>query len=328
MVACSSHAGGAIFESRLAQPLNVLRLRLYRRLNHSEHPFRDVWLPVLALMTAIISLCIGTSFAKTLFAAVGAQGTTAYRITVGAIILTLWFRPWRWPLNQSNAVKILRYGIVLGLMNLLFYMSLKTLPLGIAIAIEFTGPLLLSVFNSRRALDFFWVIIAGAGLLLLIPAGEQATHLDPVGVAYALGASVFWVLYIIYGKSAGSLPKGQAVSLGMITAAVLIIPFGVVEAGTKLLDPSLLLAGLGIGVLASALPYSLEMIALRKLPYKTFGVMLSMEPAIGAIAAAIILNEQLTMFQTLAIACIVTASAGSAATAGRSSQSNPITSQG
>ena len=273
---------------------------------------------MLALTAAMASLCIGTSFAKTLFAAVGAQGTSAYRITAGAVILALWFRPWRWKINKPDTLKILRYGITLGLMNLMFYMSIKTLPLGIAIAIEFTGPLLLSVFNSRKLVDFFWVVLAMAGLLLLIPSGDQASQLDPAGVAYALAASVFWVLYIIYGKAAGALPRGQAVSLGMVTGAIVVIPFGVMEAGAKLLDPSLLLAGLGVGILASALPYSLEMVALRKLSYKTFGVLLSMEPAMGALAAAVILNEQLTMLQSLAIACIVMASAGCAATAGRS----------
>ena len=275
---------------------------------------------MLALIASIASLCIGTSFAKSLFAAVGAQGTSAYRITVGAVILALWFRPWRWRLNKPDALKILRYGMTLGLMNLMFYLSLKTLPLGIAIAIEFTGPLLLSVFNSRKLVDFFWAMLAMAGLLLLIPSGDQASHLDPAGVAYALAASVFWVLYIIYGKAAGALPRGQAVSLGMVTGAIVVIPFGVVEAGAKLLDPSLLLAWLGIGILASALPYSLEMVALKKLPYKTFGVLLSMEPAMGALAAAVILNEQLTMLQSVAIACIVMASAGCAATAGRPSR--------
>ena len=292
-------------------------------MNHSEHPFRDVWLPVLALIAAMASLCIGTSFAKTLFSAVGAQGTSAYRITVGALILVLWFRPWRWSLSKPDALKILRYGIVLGLMNLMFYMSIKTLPLGIAIAIEFTGPLLLSVFNSRKLVDFFWVFLAMAGLLLLIPTGSQASALDPAGVAYALAASVFWVLYIIYGKAAGALPRGQSVPIGMLIGALLVIPFGVAEAGAKLLDPSLLLAGLGIGILASALPYSLEMVALKKLPYKTFGVLLSMEPAMGALAAAVILNEQLTWMQSLAIACIVAASAGTAATAGRTRKTLP-----
>jgi len=277
----------------------------------------------MALIAAMASLCIGTSFAKTLFSAVGAQGTSAYRITVGALILVLWFRPWRWSLSQPDALKILRYGIMLGLMNLMFYMSIKTLPLGIAIAIEFTGPLLLSVFNSRKLVDFFWVILAMAGLLLLIPTGSQASSLDPAGVAYALAASVFWVLYIIYGKAAGTLPRGQSVPLGMMIGALLVIPFGVAEAGAKLLDPSLLLAGLGIGILASALPYSLEMVALKKLPYKTFGVLLSMEPAMGALAAAVILNEQLTLMQSLAIACIVAASAGTAATAGRRRKTLP-----
>lgn len=169
--------------------------------------------PVLSLMAAMASLCIGTSFAKSLFPMVGAQGTTAYRIVIGALILLAIWRPWRFPLSRANALKIALYGVTLACLNLMFYMALRTLPLGIAIAIEFTGPLALAVFSSRRAIDFLWIACAAAGLLLLIPTGQSVHDLDPVGLAYALGAAVLWALYIIFGKRAGHIHGGQATSL-------------------------------------------------------------------------------------------------------------------
>ena len=273
--------------------------------------------PVLSLMAAMASLCIGTSFAKSLFPMVGAQGTTAYRIVIGALILLAIWRPWRFPLSRANALKIALYGVTLACLNLMFYMALRTLPLGIAIAIEFTGPLALAVFSSRRAIDFLWIACAAAGLLLLIPTGQSVHDLDPVGLAYALGAAVLWALYIIFGKRAGHIHGGQATSLGLTAAALVALPVGAAHAGTALLDPSLILAGIAVGVLSSALPYSLEMVALKRLPNKTFGVLLSMEPAMGALAGVVVLNEQLSGNQWLAIGGIVIASAGCAAAARR-----------
>ena len=196
--------------------------------------------PVLSLMAAMASLCIGTSFAKSLFPMVGAQGTTAYRIVIGALILLAIWRPWRFPLSRANALKIALYGVTLACLNLMFYMALRTLPLGIAIAIEFTGPLALAVFSSRRAIDFLWIACAAAGLLLLIPTGQSVHDLDPVGLAYALGAAVLWALYIIFGKRAGHIHGGQATSLGLTAAALVALPVGAAHAGTALLDPSLI----------------------------------------------------------------------------------------
>jgi inner membrane transporter RhtA len=263
------------------------------------------------------SLCLGTSFAKTLFPAVGAQGTTAYRITVGALILLAIWRPWRFPLTRSQARTVVLYGTTLACLNLCFYMALRTLPLGVAIAIEFTGPLTLALVLSRRVLDFIWIALAAAGLLLLMPSGVSAHQLDPTGLAYAAAAGVFWALYIIFGQRAGSLHGGQATALGMTVAALITLPIGVAHAGTALFDPSLILAGLVVGVLSSALPYSLEMVALKGLTKKTFGVLLSLEPAMGAVAGVIVLGEHLAVPQWLAIGAIVAASAGCAATARR-----------
>nr|WP_144826996.1 DMT family transporter [Cupriavidus gilardii] len=264
-------------------------------------------------MASMASLCIGTSFAKSLFEAVGAQGTTALRVGFSALILLAAWRPWRWPLRAADARAIALYGAALGATNLMFYMSLRTVPLGLAIAIEFTGPLAVAIASSRRALDFVWIAFAVAGLLLLLPADG----LDPVGIAYALGAGVGWALYIIFGQRAGNAHGGQATSLGLLMAALVVFPFGVAHAGTSMFTPSLLVAGLAVGILSSAIPYSLEMVALKRLPRRTFGILLSMEPAMGALAGLVMLHERLSATQWIAIGCIIVASIGCTATAGR-----------
>ncbi len=291
-----------------------------------QHPLRQILLPILALLGAIISLCVGTSFAKTLFPAIGASGTTTYRIVIGAMFLLLWHRPWRLSLNRSAMGKIFLYAAAIAGMNLTFYLSLRTLPLGVAIAIELTGPLLLAAWLSRKAIDYVWIGLAALGLLLLLPQQEMDTPLDPVGVCFALTGGVFWALYILSGKRLGDLVPGQATSLGLLTAALLVLPFGIAQAGTSLFDPRLLVAGLGIGVLSSALPYTLEMIALKGLPTRTFGMMLTMEPVIGAVTASLILKEHLSITQWLAILSIMIASAGCAATAAPSDK-RPLTAE-
>ncbi len=270
---------------------------------------------VLALIGSMASLCIGTSFAKSLFTAVGAQGTTALRVGFSALILLAVWRPWRFPLSLANARAIALYGAALGATNLLFYMSLRTIPLGLAIAIEFTGPLAVAVLSSRRAVDFVWIAFAVIGLLLLLPVGESAATLDPVGIGFALAAGVGWALYIVFGQMAGNAHGGQATSLGLTMAALVVLPFGLSHAGTDLFHPSLLVAGLAVGILSSAIPYSLEMVALKRLPRRTFGILLSMEPAMGALAGLVFLHEQLTTVQWLAIGAIIVASVGCTVTA-------------
>ncbi|WP_328799800.1 EamA family transporter [Sphingorhabdus sp. 109] len=256
------------------------------------------------------SLAIGTSFAKQLFPLIGAEGTSALRVSLSALILIAVWRPWRFKLSKADAGRILLYGLVLGLMNLAFYLSLRTIPLGPAIAIEFIGPLALALIHARRWIHFVWVGCAVVGLGLLLPLRGGVHALDPVGVAFAAAAGLFWALYIVFGKSLSHMHAGQSVALGMSTAALVILPFGVMSAGTALLLPSVLFVGLGVALLSSALPYSLEMIALRHIPERTFGVMLSAEPAVGAIAGMFLLHEQLSGLQWLAIGCIVIASIG------------------
>ena len=268
-------------------------------------------LAVAATLGSITSLCLGSSYAKTLFPALGAQGTSALRLAFGALILLLFWRPWRWPLSRRDAGRIARYGLVLGAMNLLFYEAIARIPLGLAIAVEFTGPLAVAIASSRRALDYLWIGFAILGLGLLLPIHPGGSHLDPVGIAFALAAAVCWGLYILAGQRMGRIPSGQASSLGMLVAALLVLPLGAAPAAAAFAQPWLLLAGLAVGMLSSAIPYSLEMAALKRLPKHTFSILLSMEPAVGALIAMGILHERLSPVEWLAIGSVVVASVGS-----------------
>ncbi|HIQ42550.1 MAG TPA: threonine/homoserine exporter RhtA [Pseudomonas oleovorans] len=270
--------------------------------------------PIALLVVAMTSIQSGASLAKNLFPLVGAEGTTALRLVLGAIILSLVMQPWRARLDLRKCHALLAYGLALGGMNLLFYMSLQSIPLGIAVALEFTGPLALALFSSRRLLDFVWVILAIAGLWLLLPTGATQSAIDPLGAALALGAGVCWSLYIIFGQKAGAQHGRHTVALGTWVAALLVLPVGLWHAGGDLFDLDLLPIALGVAVMSSALPYSLEMIALTRMPARTFSVLMSLEPAIAALCGLIFLGEKLLWGQWLAVAAIIIASTGAAAT--------------
>ncbi|MDD2845311.1 MAG: DMT family transporter [Rhodoferax sp.] len=282
----------------------------------SSHRFANA-LPILAVLGSVTALGIGTSYAKQLFPQVGSLGTTALRVGFSALLLLALWRPWRWPLSRPDALSLLRYGVALGLMNLLFYMSLRTIPFGLAVAIEFSGPLTVALFYSRKPIDFVWLTLAAVGLGLLLPLGLGVTSLDPEGVLYALVAAVFWGSYIVFGKRLSHLHAGHSVALGLSVAALTVVPFGVWQAGSALLDPHILLFGLGVAAVSSALPISLEMMALKRLPQEAFGIMTSMEPAVAAVLGLFMLDEHLVPLQWLAIVCIMLAAAGSSLTARR-----------
>ena len=283
----------------------------------SASPFQR-FVPFLAVLGSVTALGVGTSWAKqALFPVVGAQGTTAVRVGLSALLMLMLWRPWRWRLSRADAQAVALYGAALGAMNLMFYLSLQTLPFGLAVAIEFAGPLAVAIWSSRRAVDFVWVALAIVGLALLLPLGLSGSTLDQLGVLYSVGAAVFWALYIVFGKRAGHLHAGQSVSLGLLVAALVVVPVGVAHAGAALLSPSVLLVGVAVAAISSALPISLEMMALKRLPKEAFGIMISMEPAVAALLALVLLGERLDTVQWLAIGCIVAASMGSAATARR-----------
>jgi inner membrane transporter RhtA len=275
-----------------------------------------VLLPLLAVLGSIISLCVGSSYAKQLFSHIGSDGATVIRIVFAAVLLVCIWRPWRIPLERKQALYIVLYGLILGSMNLMFYKGIAKIPIGIAIAIEFIGPLSLATFSSRRLLDFVWIVLAVIGLLLLSPlTGSASPNLDPGGVACVLVAAVMWALYIVVGKKAGEGHGGQVTSLGFVMASLVVLPFGAEHAYKAMFEPSYVLVGCVVALLSSAIPYSLEMYAMQKIPKQTFGILLSMEPAVGAVTGWIILGEVLAPLQWLAIGCIVVASIGCSITA-------------
>ena len=271
--------------------------------------------PLLAVLGSVVALGIGTSFGKQLFPQVGALGTTALRVGFSALLLLLIWRPWRWTTSRADLKSLVRYGMALGCMNLMFYQSIQTIPFGVAVAIEFSGPLAVAFFTSRQRIDYLWIAFAIAGLGLLLPLGHDMASLDPAGVGFGLGAAVFWAAYILFGKKVGHLHAGHSVALGLTMAAITVVPFGVWHAGSALLQPEILLAGLGVAAVSSAIPISLEMVALKRLTPAAFGVMASMEPAVAALMGVLVLHEHLTGLQWLAIVLVMCAAAGSAATA-------------
>ncbi|EIK94656.1 hypothetical protein PMM47T1_21253 [Pseudomonas sp. M47T1] len=293
-------------------------------MTNKPHSLATSLFPVGLLLIAMASIQSGASLAKTMFPVVGAQGTTTLRLIFAAVIMVLLLRPWRATLTARSLLTVVIYGIALGGMNFLFYMALRTVPLGIAVALEFTGPLAVALYASRRPLDFVWIALAVLGLILLIPMGDAQAGLDMVGTAYALGAGACWALYILFGQKAGADNGIQTAALGVVIAALFIAPIGIVHAGTALLSPALLPVALGVAVLSTALPYSLEMVALTRLPARTFGTLMSIEPAFGAVSGLLFMHEVLSFPQWMAIACIITASIGATLTMRREPHPTPV----
>lgn len=286
-------------------------------MNNKPRSLAAMLFPIGLLLIAMASIQSGASLAKTMFPMIGAQGTTTLRLIFASVIMLLVLRPWRVRMTASTLRNVVIYGMALGGMNFLFYMSLQTTPLGIAVALEFTGPLAVALFGSRRALDFLWIALAVAGLLLLLPVGHGGQPVDLAGAAYALGAGVCWALYILFGQRAGAEHGIQSAALGVVVAALFVAPIGIVHAGSALLTPAVIPLALAVAVLSTALPYSLEMVALTRMPARTFGTLMSIEPAIGALSGLVFLGEVLSTTQWLAIAAIIAASVGATLSMGR-----------
>ena len=288
--------------------------RAHSLMTKLPHSLISTLFPVGLLLIAMASIQSGASLAKSMFPIVGAQGTTSLRLVFASIIMLLILRPWRAKFTAKSLKTVLVYGIALGGMNFLFYMSLRSVPLGIAVALEFTGPLAVAIYTSRRPIDFAWIGLAITGLLLLIPIGESTQGIDPTGAAYALSAGVCWALYILYGQRAGADNGVQTAALGVIIAALFIAPIGVVHAGAALFTPSLIPIAIAVALMSTAIPYTLEMIALTRMPTRTFGTLMSIEPAFGALSGLLFLNEVLSFTQWMAISCIIMASIGATLT--------------
>ena len=274
----------------------------------------SVWMPVAVILIAMLSIQSGASLAKSLFPLVGAPGVTALRIALGTLILVVIFKPWRLRVKQEQRLPLLFYGLALGAMNYMFYLSIQTIPLGIAVALEFTGPLAVALFASRRPVDFIWVILAVLGLWFLLPLGQSVSEIDLTGAALALGAGACWAVYILTGQRAGEEHGPATVALGSLIAAIIFVPLGMAQATESIWQWSVMPIGLAVAILSTALPYSLEMIALTRLPTRIFGTLMSMEPALAAISGMVFLGETLTFTQTLALCSIIAASMGSTLT--------------
>ncbi|UBU09745.1 EamA family transporter [Nonomuraea gerenzanensis] len=270
--------------------------------------------PSTLVLLGILSVQLGAGFAKELFATLPPSAVVFLRIAAGALIMGAVARPrlrgmsWRdWAVGAG-------FGLTLAVMNLTFYEALARLPMGIAVAIEFLGPLGVAVAASRRRIDLVWVGLAAMGVVLLAPWGESAT-VSWAGIGFAMVAGACWAAYILLSAAAGQrFPGTTGLSFAMIVSAVVILPIGVTTGGADLLQPELLLIGLGVGLLSSVIPYSLELQALRRMPKHVFGILMSLEPAVAALIGVLLLSEILHVQQWAAIVCIVAASLGSTRT--------------
>ncbi|NDL63337.1 EamA family transporter [Acerihabitans arboris] len=272
--------------------------------------------PFLLVLGSILSLSVGSSLAKDLlFPLIGPTGTTALRTGFSAIVLLALWRPWKASITAREYKFIALYGVTLGAMNLCFYLALESIPFGLAVAIEFVGPLTVTVLYSRKLSDFIWIALAVTGVLLLLPLRGNDSGLPLTGVLFALGAALCWALYIIFGKTISHLHSGQTVAVGLVFASMVTLPVGMANAGAILTHPHLLAMGLLIALLSSSLPMTMEMAALKRLPHKTFGILVSMEPAVAALVAFFMLSETLTLIQAIAVTFSITAGMGSAITA-------------
>lgn len=279
-------------------------------------------MPIVLLLIAIVSIQVGASFAKGLFPALGPTGISTLRLAFATLVLSAFLRPWRREWTRRELLTIGAYGAALGAMNLSFYLSLARLPLGLAVALEFTGPLSVALLSSRRAVDFVWAVLAAAGIVLVLPLRESGgtAATDWLGVFLALFAGACWAAYILIGKRASALvPAGMATALGMFVALLVVLPVGIADAGTALLRAELYPHAFAVAMLSSALPYTLEMIALNRLTARNFGILMSLEPAVAAIAGGIVLGEILSVQQWIAIALVGIASFGSTVTSARDS---------
>ncbi len=260
-------------------------------------------LKLIPIIGAMISVQMGAALGKQLFPTIGPVWTTFLRTSLAALVLFVLFRPWRIRINRY----IFFYGLSLGLMNLLFYLSIQRISLGIAVACEFSGPLILAVTLSRRGTDFLWVALAFIGIALLSPLSPDPVDLD--GVMYALLAGACWAGYIIFGRWTKE-QSGPVVAMGMGVAALTTLPFALFSGPLKM-QTSLWPMAFAVAVLSSAIPYSLEMIMLQKISAKNFGILMSLEPALAVVSGFVFLHEALNPMQILAIGSVVIASYGS-----------------
>ncbi|WP_067281061.1 EamA family transporter [Streptomyces jeddahensis] len=269
--------------------------------------------PVGLVLGGAVSVQFGGALAVSLMPRAGALGVVTLRLAVAAVVLLAVCRPRLRGHSRADWGTVVAFGVAMGAMNGLFYQAVARIPLGPAVTLEVLGPLALSVLASRRAVNLIWAGLALAGVFLLGGGGFES--LDPVGAAFALGAGAMWAAYIVFSARTGRrFPQADGLALAMAVAAVLFLPLGIAESGMKLLDPVTLGLGAGVAMLSSVLPYTLELLALRRLPASTFAVLMSLEPALAALAGFLLLHQALSAAQALAIALVIAASMGAVRT--------------
>ena len=269
-------------------------------------------LPIAAVITAMAAFQVSAAFAKALFPAVGPQGSAALRLTLGAIMLVAISRPWRaWP-PRAAWPAVIGLGLSVAAAVALFYAALSRLPQGVTIALQFLGPLGVAVLGSRRLRDLLWAGLAAVGVWALVGRGVAGAHLDPVGIAFALGAACGWAGYILCGRAAGTALGPAAAPLSVSLAAAIVLPIGVAHAGAAILNPALLPLAAVVALFSTVIPFSLELYAMARMPARTFAVLMSVEPAFGAASGLLLLHERLAPTQVYGIAAVMVAAAGAA----------------
>ena len=274
--------------------------------------------PVGLVLAGGVSVQFGGALAVTLMPRAGALGVVTLRLLAAALVLMLVCRPRLRGHSRADWGTVVVFGLTMAAMNGLFYQAVDRIPLGLAVTLEVLGPLSLSVLASRRAVNLVWAALALVGVFLLGGGGFGGggfSGLDPIGVAFALGAGAMWATYILFSARTGRrFPQADGLALAMAVAALVFLPLGIVESGTKLLDPTVIALGSAVAVLSSVLPYTLELLALRRLPASTFAVLMSLEPGIAAVAGFLVLHQALSATQAIAIALVIVASMGAVRT--------------
>lgn len=276
---------------------------------------------VALVVTGVITAQFGAGFAVTLFDELGPAGAAFLRLFFAALVLVAVWRPRLRGHRRADLRVAVTFGVVLGVMNLSIYSAMDRIPLGVAVTIEFAGPMAVAVLGSRRPLDLLWVALAATGILLLADPGGGS--LDSTGVAFALLAATMWAFYILLAERTGRIfPGGSGLAVAMVAGAVVVAPLGIGQAGSELLKPELLAAGAAVALASSVIPYSLDLEALRRLPANVFGVLMSLEPAVAALAGLIVLGQHLIAREWAAIALVVVASAGATAVPARAADAS------
>lgn len=286
------------------------------RTSTDEQGARSIGTAVAMVLGGSLSVQFGAAFAALLFPRVGPLGAVTIRLVVAAVLLLVAVRPRLRGRTRADLGVMIAFGLVLASMNACIYEAISRLPIGVAVTLEFLGPLGVALVTSRRLWDLLWVLCAAAGVVLL--GGGSTDGLDWVGVAFALGAAACWAAYILLSAETGRrFPKTDGLALAMTVGAVAILPLGIVTAGTAMLDPAILGVGALVALMSSVVPYTLELFALRRITPRVFGILMSLDPALAALAGVAVLSQRLGAWQVVAVVLVMVASVGVTAQAGR-----------